>query len=1172
VSAIGPPTLPPPRARRIFSGGFPALKENRSMSRVRSVRAAAASTLGVLFLLALVGAPASALQQRDSARSRGDSTGSQRRAPQARDTAAAGRGGRAGAAGAPAQRSDTGGPNYGGLRLRSIGPAMISGRITDVAVHPRDKKIWYVATASGGLWKTTTAGNVFTPIFDGEASYSIGTVVIDPKNPNVVWVGTGESNAQRSVSYGDGIYKSVDAGRTWQNMGLKESEHIGKILIDPRSSDVVYVAAHGPLFKGGGDRGLYKTTDGGKTWKKLLPTSGDWAGVADVVMDPRNPDVLIASTWQRFRRQWGYIAGGPESGLWRSTDGGATWKKSQAGFPANEDIGRIGLAISPMDPNTVYAIAEIANARGGFFRSRDNGVNWERMSSYQSGGLYYNEIIADPHDVDRVYSVDVRTMVTDDAGRTFRAVGERNKHVDNHSVWVDPDDVDHLIIGCDGGLYESWDRGQNYRFFENLPLAQFYRVETDNTLPFYRVLGGTQDNMSVSGPSRTRTDNGIVNSDWFVTAGGDGFQSRADPKDPNIVYAESQHGNLSRFDIRTGESVNIVPQGEPGEPGLKWHWDAPLIISPFSNTRLYFASNRVYRSDDRGDNWRPISGDLSRQIDRNTLKMMGRVWSVDAVAKNTSTSQWGAVVSVQESPLKEGTLWIGTDDGLIQVTSDGGQTWRRIDHIAGIPDTTFIQRVQPSSHDANTAYASFDNHKAGDYKPYIAKTTDLGRTWTVITGNLPERGTVYVVIDDPKDPNMLYAGTEFGLYFTRDGGQRWTRLRGGLPTIMVRDLTFQRREDDLVVATFGRGFYILDDVDALRGATPAVLAREGALFPVPRAPLYIESSPLGGRGAAHRGAEFFTTPNPAYGATFTYYLRSELRTRRARRQAADRAAAGRGEDVRYPPWDSLRVEDREEAPAMVLTVTDPEGRVVRRLTGPVTAGFQRVTWDLRYPAMNPPTLAPPPPAGEGDGFGPGPIGPLVAPGTYTVTLAKRVDGETTPVGEPQKFEVYMLDGGGASRTPAVVAFQEKTAALQRAILGAAASINETQARMQLLKRALDAAPNAPAQLRTDLDGIEKRLQALEDSLSGDPTIGRRQEPTPPSLTQRFNGLTGGFWSNSLGAPTGTMQRQYEIVSSQFGRILEQLRTLVETDLRRVESGAEAAGAPWTTGRVPVWRP
>ncbi len=1056
----------------------------------------------------------------------------------------------------------------GGLRFRSIGPALLSGRVSDVAVHPTDHKIWYIATASGGLWKTTNAGTTFTAVFDNEGSYSIGVVVIDQQNPNVVWVGTGENNAQRSVSYGDGVYQSIDGGRTWQNMGLKESEHIGKILIDPRNSDVVYVAAQGPVFKGGGDRGLFKTTDGGKTWNKVLD-GGEWGGVADAVLDPRNPDVVIATTWQRARRQWGYIAGGPESGMQRSTDGGKTWKKSQNGLPS-EELGRIGLAISPANADVVYAIVEAANRRGGFYRSVDNGVNWERRGDHNTIGLYYAEIFADPDDVDRVYSTDVFTMITEDGGRTFRRLGERSKHVDNHVVWIDQHDTQHLLIGCDGGLYESFDRGQNYVYFPNLPLGQFYRVEVDNSTPFYRVYGGTQDNSSVGGPSRTRTQNGIPNQEWFFTQGGDGFQTRVDPKDPNIVYAESQHGGLSRFNLATGEDIEIVPEAELNEPGLRWHWDAPLLISPHANTRLYFAANRLFRSDNQGTTWRPVSPDLTRQIDRNRLKMMGRVWSVDAVGKNTSTSLYGSIVTLAESPLKEGLLWVGTDDGLIQVSEDGGQNWRKIEHVPGVPDTTFVSRVEPSQHDVNTVYAAFDNHKAGDYKPYVAKSTDLGRTWTSITGNLPERGTVYVVIEDPKDPNLLFAGTEFGLYFANDGGKAWTRLKGGLPTIQVRDLAIQKREDDLVLATFGRSFYVLDDISPLRRLTPPVLASEAALLPVKRAALYVQSSPLGGSGAGWQGGRFYTAQNPPFGATFSYYLKDELKTRRAQRQAAEREVAKAGRDVFYPPWDSLKAEDREEAPAVLLVVTDAEGRVVRRLTGPVTAGIHRVAWDLRYPAPNPPRPAADS-ADEEDGFFGTPRGPYVVPGTYRVSLAKRVGGVVTPLAEAQSFEVYPLDAG-AQRSPAVLAFQEKTWQLLRAVLGANALATETMNQIQQLKRAVQETPGIDDRLAGEVRGVEARLRDLQEALNGDPTVARRQESAPPSLASRLSGLGSGVWSGTLGDVTDTHKRQYEIAAQEFPKILESLRAVIDVDLKRVEDAAEAAGVPWTSGRLPKWPP
>ena len=1068
-----------------------------------------------------------------------------------------------------------GGGPYAGLRLRSIGPAMISGRIVDLAVHPRDKKIWYIGVAAGGVWKTTNAGTTWTPVFDNQSTYSIGAITIDAKNPNTVWVGTGENNAQRAVAYGDGVYRSTDGGRSWQNMGLRESEHIGKIIIDPRNSDILYVAAQGPLSRSGGDRGLFKSTDGGHTWAKVLDP-GKWAGVSDVVQDPRNPDVLVATSWQRVRRTYGYIAGGPESGVWRSTDGGTTWHRSQAGLPNDAELGRVGLAMSPVNPDVIYAILEASNERGGTFRSRDGGVSWEKMSNYNTVGLYYAELFADPVDVDRVYAVDVRNMVSEDGGRTFRPVGERNKHVDNHVIWIDPADVDHMLFGCDGGLYESFDRGQTYQFFANLPLGQFYRVDVDQNAPFYKVHGGTQDNGSVGGFARTHSPAGITNADWSVTGGGDGFVSKVDPKDPFTVYNESQHGNLQRVDLRTGESVNIVPQPEPGEDALRWYWDSPVIISPHSNTRLFFAAQRLYRSDDRGGSWKALTPDLSRQIDRDRIKLMDRVWSVDAVARNTSSSFFGAIVAVAESPLKEGQLWIGTDDGTIQVSENGGQSWRKMASFPGVPDTTQVARVVPSSHDANTVYAAFDGHMSGDYKPYLLKSTDLGRNWTSIAGNLPNKGTVYAVIDDPVDPTLLFAGTEFGLYFTKNNGQTWTRLRGGLPTIQVRDLVIQKQTNDLVVATFGRSFYVLDDISPLRTMTRETLAEESALLPVRRTPLYAPSNALSPGSNGSQGSGFFTAPNPPYGAVFTYYLKNQLRSRREQRQQAERAAARQGRDVYPPSWDSLRTEDREEAPAVVLTVSDAQGRVVRRITGPVQQGIQRVAWDLRLPAPTI-TLATraagnPDDEEEGGGFGGrGGVGPYALPGTYQVSLAKRIDGVTTSLGQPQRFEVYLLDSEeNGARTPAVIAFQEQAAKLQRAMIGANSLAGELSTRIDALRRAVEETPNAPAQLPNDVRVLERDLRDIREKLNGDPTLNRRQEPTAPSLMGRMQVMTQG--ARSLEPPTATQQRQYEILSSEFATVLTRLRAIVDTRLKTVEVAAEQAGAPWTPGRIPEWKP
>ncbi|KPK63652.1 MAG: glycosyl hydrolase, partial [Gemmatimonas sp. SG8_38_2] len=802
------------------------------------------------------------------------------------------------------------------LELRSIGPAFMSGRIIDIAIDPVNRSTWYVAAASGNVWKTDNAGTTWKPIFDKYGSYSIGVVTLDPKNRFVVWVGTGENNSQRSVGYGDGVYKSPDGGKSFKHMGLKDSEHIGRILIDPRNSDVVYVAAQGPLWAPGGDRGLYKSTDGGDTWELVLEISEN-TGVTDVMFDPRNPDVLYAASYQRRRHVWTLIDGGPESGMYKSTDAGATWRQINKGLPSG-DKGRIGIAISPILPDVLYAIVEATGEKGGFFRSADGGENWSKMSDYVSGSpQYYNEIYADPHKFDRIYSLDTYMMVSEDAGKTFTRLGESDKHVDNHALAFDPDDPNHLIIGSDGGLYETWDRGQNYYFFPNLPIAQFYKVALDYDTPFYYVYGGTQDNATQGGPSRTNNVNGIRNSDWFVTVFGDGFDPAVDPEDPNTVYSQWQYGGLIRYDRRTGNTLDIKPQPEKDGPPLRWNWDSALLISPHSHTRLYFGSQILFQSDDRGDTWRAISPDLTRNMDRNTLPVMGRVWSVDAVAKNRSTSFYGTIVAVSESPLVEGLLYAGTDDGLIQVSEDGGGNWRKIDGLPEVPAMTYVNDLEASLHDPNTVYAVLNNHKRGDFKPYVLKSTNRGGSWTSITGDLPERGSTYTIAEDHVNANLLFVGTEFGIFTTLDGGAEWIQLKGGMPTIAIRDLEIQRRENDLVAASFGRGFFILDDYSPLRELSEEMLQEEAKIFPIKTALWYIPARPLASEGKAFQGASFYVADNPPYGATFTYYLNEALKTREARRQAAEGKIAEEGGDVFYPAWEDLKAEDREEEPVVV---------------------------------------------------------------------------------------------------------------------------------------------------------------------------------------------------------------------------------------------------------------
>ncbi len=1061
-----------------------------------------------------------------------------------------------------------------GLRFRSIGPGSTSGRISDLAIHPRVEGTWYVATASGGLWKTENAGVTFAPIFDTQGSFSIGALAIDEKNPSTLWVGTGENNSLRSVAYGDGVYKTIDGGRTFTNVGLPNSEHIGRIVIDPRDSDVVYVAAIGPLWSGGGDRGLYKTTDGGKTWARILG-GGEWAGVNDVQLDPRNPDMLIAATFQRQRRVWGQIHGGPESGVHRSTDGGKTWTRVRTGLPGG-DLGRIGLAVSPADPDYMFAVIEAPGSGGGFYRSTDAGASWNRMSSQSGLGLFYNELFPDPVDRDRVYMVEVNTLVTEDGGRTWNRMPGRGMHVDHHAVWIDPKNTDRLLMGTDGGLYESYDRGGNWRWFGNLPLTQFYTVALDNASPFYNVCGGTQDNNTVCGPSRTARATGIENSDWRTIVGGDGFRAQVDPTDENIVYAESQNGGMVRHDRRTGENIPIRPQPEPGEDASRWYWDTPILISPHAPQRLYVGSQRLWRSDDRGDSWRAVSGDLTQAIDRNQLKMMGRVWGSEAIGKWASTSFYGTIIAISESPEQEGLIYVGTDDGLVQVTEDGGANWRKVSRFPGVPDTTYVQRVFASQHDANVAYVVFNNHRSGDFTPYIVKTTDRGRTWTNISSNLPKRGSVYGFVEDPKEPKLLFAGTEFALFVSTDGGAQWTRLRGGLPTIQMRDLAIHARDDDLVVATFGRGFYVLDDLAPLRTLVqqPALLRAEAALLPVTRTAMY---QPERTSNAGSWGASYFTTNNPPTGTTISYLVRTAPRSQRAARLAREQAATRRGEDVPQPTIEQLQAETLEVAATAILTITDADQRVVRRLTGPAGAGMHRVQWDLRYSGLSPVSGAAPAgggdddePGGGGGGRG-GSRGPLVTPGTYTVSLAiRRPDGSVREYGA-QTFtaEPPAARASTVAMSAEVRDFRLATARLQRVVLGTTSLLGETTARVRALEAALQQALVNTDTLQREARTLALRLDTLRVAMTGDNTASRLQQPTAQGLVARLNDVVGGHWGTQQ-APTGTQRRQYEIVARDFPPLLERLRALITGELAALEARAEAVGAPWTPGRIPTW--
>lgn len=1054
---------------------------------------------------------------------------------------------------------------FNGLKLRSIGPALTSGRIADIAVNPNKTSEYYVAVASGGVWKTSNSGNTYTPIFDGQGSYSIGCVTIDPNNPHIIWVGTGENNNQRSVAYGDGVYKSEDGGKSWKNVGLKTSEHIGKIIVKPGNSNVIYVAAMGPLWNAGGERGVYKSSNGGETWKLILEID-EHTGATDLIMDPRNSNVLYAAFEQRRRHVFTYIGGGPGSGIHKTTDGGRTWKKLSTGLP-KVDVGRIGLAISPVNPDYIFAIIEASDKKGGFFRSTNRGASWHKMSDYSTSGNYYQEIICDPKDLDKIFSMNTWLHHTEDGGKNFKKTGEKSKHVDNHTIWIDPEDTDHWLVGCDGGIYETWDHAENWQYKANLPVTQFYKLAIDNATPFYFVYGGTQDNNTQGGPSRTTNNSGIVNSDWYITLGGDGFEAAIDPEDPNIVYSQAQYGWLARYDKKSGEKLGIKPMSGKGEPGLRWNWDAPLIISPHNNKRLYFAANILFRSEDRGTSWKAISGDLTKQIDRNKLKVMGKVWSMDAVMKNMSTTIYGNCVALDESPIQENLIYVGTDDGLIQITENGGTSWTKMAKFPGIPETTYVNDIVASQHNANVVYATFNNHKRGDFKPYILKSSDKGKSWSAIQGNLPARGSVYAISEDHVNPKLLFAGTEFGLFFSISGGNEWTQLKSGLPIIAVRDIEIQKRENDLVLGTFGRGFYILDDYSALRTYSDELMKKDAHIFPIKDALMYVDSRPLGNRGKSSQGESFYTAENPPLGAVFTFLMTDTLRTLKETRQKKEKKLKKAGTAIPFPSPAAIRAEDNEEKPYLLFTVRDEKDIVVRKIKSKPMNGINRVVWDFRYTAASPIKLK----EDKVGRYGEAASGPLALPGNYTVSMSKSVNGVITELVGPQKFLCVKLNNTSlpAKDNAELLKFENTVNELRRAVLATRKVKSEMDNRLAHIKVAVRSAPEVPIEMMAEIKALEKEMQAINLKLNGDRSLSKRQFETAPSISDRVEIIIWSMWRATT-SPTKSNMDSYNVAAEEFAPLLEQLKGVV-SKVEGIEAKLENFKAPFTPGRIPNWK-
>jgi len=1047
-----------------------------------------------------------------------------------------------------------------GLKFRSIGPAFTSGRIADFAVNPKNHSEFFVAVASGHIWKTIDNGLTFESVFDNYGTYSIGCLALDPNNTNVIWAGTGENNHQRALGYGNGVYKSLDGGKSWKNMGLKESRQIGMILIDPRNSNVVYIAVEGSVWGPGGDRGLYKTTDGGQKWEKVLAISEN-TGVNNIICDPRNPDILYATSEQRRRHVFTKIGGGPETAIYKSEDAGKNWRKLTDGLPS-EHMGGMGIAISPVNPDVLYAIIEAANGTSGFYRSTNRGESWDKMSDYASSGQYYNEIYCDPIQFDKVYSAETVSKYTLDGGKTWSRVGNNERHVDDHAIWIDPTDNKHVMIGGDGGVYITYnvEKGNWYQV-SNLSVTQFYRVALDNAEPFYNVYGGTQDNNTLGGPSQNICEDGVTSGEWIVTVGGDGFWPRIDPTNPDIIYSESQYGNVVRYDKKSGERINIKPQPRKGEKTYKWNWDTPLILSPHAPTRLYMAANKLFRSDDRGNTWKVISDDLTAQIDRNTWPVMGKFWSVDAVVKDVSTSLFGTIISLDESPVKENLIYIGTDDGLIQVTEDAGKTWRKISSFPGVPENTYVSDIFASRFDENVVFASFRNLLRDDFKPYILKSTDKGKSWTSISANLPENGSVHTIEQDFIKADLLFVGTEFGAFFSINGGQSWVQLKSDIPSVAVFDLAIQKRESDLVLATFGRGFYILDNYAPLRELTGDFPKLESHLFPVKDALLYIQTGKKYGQGAS-----YFTAPNPQFGATFTLYIKEVPKLKKDLRHEAEKKLFDAGKPIPQLSLKELEVEKNEIPAYLLIAIRDSEGSIIRTMTKKPSKGIQRFNWDLCYdnPRIQTPEKFDPFAKRNGSVF--------VLPGTYSIEISMVQNGEVKPLAKPANFNVKALNNTTlpAQNREKLVAFQKEISNLSKAMIGAIQLTEDLKKEVITMKQTALTLPVSHEKLLPALTDIEKELDEITLVFNGYEVKASSEELPPidvPLLSRLYELIDIQISSTADITTSATML--YNILKEEFPPVLERIRAIAQSKIIEARKLMDDKNAPYTPGRIPI---
>ncbi len=986
--------------------------------------------------------------------------------------------------------------------FRSIGPATPSGRVDDFAVLESNPAVFYVAGATSGVWKTVNAGTTFTPVFDDQGTASVGDIAIGPTDANLVWVGTGENNNRQSSSWGDGVYKSTDGGKTWRNMGLFTSKQIARIIVDPMDFNVVYVAALGDLWTPGGARGVFKTTDGGLNWQRVLFVDDD-TGATELVMDPGNNKVLYAATYQRRRQQWGMNGGGPGSGIWKSTDGGQTWAKLENGIPPGPK-GRIGMDVWRANPNVLYARIEHPTD-GGTYRTDDAGATWRKMSSENPRPMYFSQIRIDPQTDSRIYVLGVSLHISDDAGRTWRQSGAAHIHVDHHAMWINPQNPRHLIIGNDGGVGISHDRSETWVWMNNLPFAQPYHVAYDMQVP-YHVCAGLQDNNTWCGPSAVRTNSGIHNDNWYVVSGGDGFQPLMDPNDSRIVYGTSQDGRMSRIDRVTNERKTVRPEPADTETGYRWNWDTPMMLSPHDSSIFYVAANHIFRSTDRGQTWgRPLSPDLTTNTDRTTLSIMNVPDKDIRIAKHDGVTNFGTLVTIAESPVKAGIYWTGSDDGVVSVSRNSGQNWTNVSAKISVPKWTYVSKIAPSRFAEGTAYVTFDGHRGGDYSTYAFVTTDFGVTFQSIVGNLPKGQVLRTITEDLKNPDVLYLGTETGLFITLDRGKQWTQVKGNLPTVPIYEIALHPRDNDMLLATHGRGIWILDDLTPFQqwAKTETTAAHAFDVSPA------VAFNPANDQMKNFEGDRLFLGRNPEPGASLFYRLRA---------------------DAKEMKW----------------TIHDGSNQVVREISGDVVrdrnkAGLNRVQWDLRHQPLRPLRNQPQGPVvgGGGGGFGGGGNnGPFVLPGTYRATLT--VDGRdanTVNVRVTGDSAIQITDADRKTWHDTAIALHQ----MQGKANDLADQVNEAWTRFQVVEQQAKG-QNIPPALKTQVESVGKELESLRRRLGlaggggfgggGGGGFGGGNE----NVRGRMGQIKGGIMA-STSLPTEVQLRQKKEVEAAWPKVV-----------------------------------